>query len=212
MVGVAQAMKKQKRKKKAVPLRERSPQQKMDWIMSTFGNRMNALINEAIGLVENRAHIEDRAQRMVQLVNELVRPAATASACKRGCSHCCYQAVTISAWDAARMAHASGMKLADPEGMNALTNFDETRAEQKRWSGKPCPFLKGNECSVYDVRPFPCRWHFNLGDDPAVCDTINNPGHKVPMFNCEPVVLSVAVMFANAGVKWADIRDFFPTT
>jgi Fe-S-cluster containining protein len=185
----------------------KTPQQKVDWINSQFGTRFNKLLNEAAALAESPDPINSKARRLVEIHDYIADKLAPHSACKRGCSYCCNQSVAISAWEAARIGRASGRTPANVVGFSASTDFSAIPREH---SGTPCPFLKGGECSVYDVRPLACRIHFNMGDDPEQCDIINSPGAKVPYFHSKPLLFATAAMFINADVKYADVRAFFP--
>ncbi len=97
-------------------------------------------------------------------------------ACKRGCSSCCTQNVTITAVEgeailryilAEDMARWLAEKLSSPQNHRApkMTTNDFAAACLKGrdvdhdtpHNASVCPFLEKNLCSIYPVRPFNCR-------------------------------------------------------
>jgi uncharacterized protein len=180
-----------------------TPQEKIDRLNSTLP--IQRLIVEAINLVESPAPFEGRAARLLEIVKEIAAPVAPLAICRRGCSHCCYQAVSITSQEAKRIAHATG------RAMQNRPRTESAKAMRKRYSGKPCPFLTDGDCTIYETRPMACRLHFNMGDDPSVCDIINRPGARVTLFNVDPLNFVIAALHHNAGSIIADIREFFPS-
>lgn len=79
--------------------------------------------------------------------------------CRAGCSFCCYQNVDVTIPEAILVALQLGNE-ADPRRdavlatANALRDVDD---DARIATGKPCPLLVDNRCSVYDVRPITCR-------------------------------------------------------
>ncbi len=80
--------------------------------------------------------------------------------CKRGCSHCCTIPVAITNFEAQLLASHT-RRTADYSEETCLTPSENAEA--------PCVFLKNNECSVYEVRPFVCR-AFGSFEDPKYCE------------------------------------------
>src|SRR5688572_2304374 len=85
-------------------------------------------------------------------------------ACKKGCSWCCYQRVSVNAPEAIRIIAYLRSKL-DPGQFEAVA--DRIRAAAARTRGLsreerfhpsyPCPLLSDGACSVHEVRPMVCR-------------------------------------------------------
>lgn len=173
-----------------------------------YGTELERLIDKAIALLEDPAPFDLRAGQMIGVIDSIGDRVATVAICRRGCSHCCRQAVTLSSWEAERIATATGRRRADPSGIEAGDDHDLMR---KKYAGIDCPFLKDGECSVYDQRPLACRSHFSLAEDPAPCDIVNHPGDTVPYFHSHALTLAQAALFYDQGEKFADIREFFPT-
>ena len=95
--------------------------------------------------------------------SEKILPAAD-RACEKGCVHCCNRIVSASypeilaiseyverEWTAEQkqeFVNRARQADIDNEAHAAIT---------KRCADTPCPFLVENECSIYPVRPMPCR-------------------------------------------------------
>ena len=93
------------------------------------------------------------------------RTAGQTIACARGCSWCCHQLIVVTNRDdGIAMLQTARNRLSEAEYRDVVSNLREqvTRignmshedAESRRWT---CPFLRGGECSIYDVRPIACR-------------------------------------------------------
>lgn len=79
--------------------------------------------------------------------------------CRAGCSFCCYQNVDVTIPEAILVALQLGNE-ADPRRDAVLATADALRDvddDARIATGKPCPLLVDNRCSVYDVRPITCR-------------------------------------------------------
>lgn len=101
--------------------------------------------------------------------------------CMKGCAHCCYQLSTISV--------AEGTVIA--ERVLAMDDWQDVLGKLRRAavlhqhggpskeahiaSLQPCAFLQGKLCSIYDVRPGCCRFHFVVSD-PKNCSPVLRPG------------------------------------
>lgn len=87
-----------------------------------------------------------------------IRANAPRLGCKSGCAWCCYQNVEVTIPEAILIAAHIGAD--DPrrakiaEAAATLSGLDH--GERAR-TGKPCPLLVDNRCSVYDDRPLMCR-------------------------------------------------------
>lgn len=123
------------------------------------------------------------------------------SACTHGCSYCCNIAATLTSTEAELIGKHVGRK------PKVMTERVDVLANQKKYSGVPCPFLKKGRCSIYEVRPLACRVHFNLADTPELCDTTTVA--EIPMIDNRAIDAVLFRAFRNDA--WADIRDFFPT-
>jgi Fe-S-cluster containining protein len=154
-----------------------------------------------------------RQQRVVWLQrwgSAWVAPLASQAACRRGCSHCCHIPVALTSAEAALIGASSGRPVATPTGLTCgdldLPKVAAWEARQRRFVGLPCPFLQGDECGIYDRRPFSCRVHVSLDDDDLLCRLV--PGHA-PYADTRQV--QAIFMAAQRGETMADIREFFPS-
>lgn len=94
-------------------------------------------------------------------------------ACKAGCDYCCHYHVQVSAAEAFALAEHVG-RMPDA-AQAALRNRLEATLKRVSLLSKaeyettniPCAFLQDGRCSVYAVRPSPCRGHHAL--DVAPC-------------------------------------------
>jgi hypothetical protein len=104
-----------------------------------------------------------------------------APACHSGCSHCCYQAVGVSAPEVfAIYDHLRRTRTPDELDSVVLRireADDKTRGmtlAERLSPDLPCPFLEKERCSIYEVRPLACRGTNSL--DATVCErTLRDP-------------------------------------
>ena len=144
---------------------------------------------------------------VTDLANRVQQAVKKHCACKPGCSHCCKQALVISSAEAVRLFKATERRMVMPTMMDPEKLTDM----RKQYSGQPCPFLntENDRCTVYEDRPTACRLHFNIGDDPSVCDIQGRPGAEVPNIDFTPL-LSLSVGVLGPLQIYNDIREFFP--
>jgi Putative zinc- or iron-chelating domain len=84
-------------------------------------------------------------------------------ACQAGCSSCCHQHVDVSASEACLIALYLRTQKRKPPDLDRAAAMISGLSHTKRWArGIACPFLLDRKCSVYDVRPEPCRSHLSL--------------------------------------------------
>ena len=89
-------------------------------------------------------------------------PPPRVPACGKGCSFCCR--IYVSASPPEVFALARAMRALPPERFAPLRERIRAAASAvpQHWSGnhqllQPCPLLEDNACSLYAVRPDPCR-------------------------------------------------------
>lgn len=79
--------------------------------------------------------------------------------CRAGCSFCCHQNVDVTIPEAILVALQLGNE-ADPRRpaiLEAADAFRDIDDDARIATGKPCPLLVDNRCSVYHARPITCR-------------------------------------------------------
>jgi len=139
-------------------------------------------------------------------------------ACKRGCSLCCTQNVTMTTLEGRRIIQFLSLK--DQEALLSLacgapysqwyrptmTTNDfaffclkgkAVPEEPNHDSGLPCRFLSKNQCVVYDARPFGCRCFFSM----QACKT-------EAMAVVEPFLVTVNTVFLQF-IEHIDSGGFF---
>ena len=131
-------------------------------IKALHQKRINAMLKSPRSMT---AKIEAVWQAVDELA-EVIKPYA---ACKRGCSHCCYQSVLISAPEAELIGKRIGVK---PRRFEGVRERDDIESGYHN----PCPFLKDDACSIYAHRPLPCRKQFNLDRDALLCELVGLDG------------------------------------
>lgn len=127
------------------------------------------------------------------------------AACARGCGHCCHVHVPITGFEAQFIADSTGVQ---PVALRKSIPHD-----RMEFSGKtPCPFLKNDECSIYECRPLTCRMHLNFDIDNFWClhENWNKSEAAIPRPNITPLMEAYHLLAGNSNPVVADIRDFFP--
>lgn len=184
-----------------------TPEERADSVQEKHGARFRQLMTESMRLLDLPRNLDWRAKRMLEITDEIAAMATPVSPCKKSCSHCCYQAIVISSWEAAQIAKATGKKIVAIKGYNP-ENYSRKQMVEK-YANTACPFLVDSECTIYSVRPFICRTHISVADDSFPCDIKNNPGAKVPYFNLSDLNMIQGYLFIGANCKFGDIREFF---
>ena len=101
--------------------------------------------------------------------------------CEKGCSYCCHQFIGIFSFEkhyikeavkklpphTKEQVHANYLKLKEHFLKHAPDRKEISFPEAAECWGKllaadyvACPLLVDNLCSIYEFRPFQCRWHF----------------------------------------------------
>jgi len=92
--------------------------------------------------------------------------------------HCCNQLVAVSLLEAisvVRWCDANGLgewiRGKRPEIESEHRELVDPKMDCNRWylMKRPCVFLGGGSCMVYDARPYPCRTHLAVSE-PEECD------------------------------------------
>jgi Fe-S-cluster containining protein len=135
-------------------------------VIATDKTSREKKFNRFVGFLD-RASIVKATTILYRLFDEyLAEEIAPISTCKRGCSHCCNVSVTVTSPEVVYIQHHMGIKTISMKD-------EEIRKDYKT----PCPFLKQNECSIYEYRPAVCR-AFTSVDDPKLCEG-NNQSHNL---------------------------------
>ncbi len=186
------------------------PYSKVRQVEAKHQHDIDMLAAELRSVLRSKRSAEWKYEQSVRLLDELVAYYAPVSPCKRGCAFCCHQAVSIFKIEAERIAKYSKRQMQKPPGFDFLTYTRNEHSKYiEKYEGKACPFLRNNECSVYEVRPLACRGHLSLDNDALNCDTVNRPGAKVPYLRTHPWIQNIGVSIDALGQTVGDIREFF---
>ena len=102
-------------------------------------------------------------------VNKSINDITEKIICKKGCSYCCYQNVSTSIGEALLLIHHC-------KDRKIKINWKQVREQNKDWDklsfkDMKCPFLAGDECSVYEARPLVCRMYLSVDGTAEKCNT-----------------------------------------
>lgn len=138
----------------------------------------------------------DKLKQIYILLDDLYSFLRKYVPCKMGCSYCCHIEVSISSLEAAYIQKQTNRKLAPN---NQATEF----------FGTPCPFLDNSNCSIYLDRPFVCRRHHALFDDPKWCSLDLCSKYKFPQVRFTEIERSYQYIIKASGSSLFDIRQLF---
>ena len=139
----------------------------------------------------------EKLEKLYTFMDELYSFVAQFTPCKKGCSLCCYNEVSVSLLEAQYIEKHTGIK----QNINLAI---------KDFPGIPCPFLTDGACSIYEHRPFVCRRHVALFDNPKWCQYDLPVQYVFPHIRFSPVEESYAFIIVSSGItSTCDIRQAF---
>lgn len=135
---------------------------------------------------------------LYEFMAELYRPLAPLTPCKKGCASCCYYSVSVCDVEIDIIERGTGR--------NRIKKLPPTEA----FHGKPCPFLRKGECSIYDYRPFVCRRHLSLTKTPYWChpDRANEAEFQQLRFSEAELVFKL-ILAEGTPERPVDMRQVF---
>ena len=136
-----------------------------------------------------------KLQAITSKISEMVSPK---TACRNGCSYCCYQAVSISEIEAKAISKFIGKEYTKPNYSNVYEN-------RNKYRGVACPFLKNGKCGVYEQRPLICRTHINLSQFSEICK-VGSDEMLVPYLDTTALDQPIIKVCG----EFNDIRHWFP--
>jgi Fe-S-cluster containining protein len=164
------------------------------------------LLDQASRIESENASFKVKYRKMRDIADQIADGIAPSSACRRGCAHCCYIAVTISAAEAEIISYHTQNEMTG-RGVSPLDSMDVDY--QSMYRGVPCPFLQGNECSIYEHRPIACRIHFSLADNAFFCDLTKAKSAESAVPNIDLRTFFMALVAITWRSNVGDIREFF---
>jgi len=125
-----------------------------------------------------------------------------AVSCKKGCSICCEQYVSVSKDEATVLLAklTESQTWIDFKKAKSQSNHDTDSWVKQDKETRTCMFLKDNACSIYEQRPAACRTYF-VYSDPKLCDPANPDSVTV---ECPPML---AATTKQAGLWTAQNRE-----
>ncbi|MBD5802360.1 Flagellin N-methylase [Azoarcus sp. Aa7] len=169
-----------------------------------------ALIDQVIRIRYDSGSYEGKKLKFIRLADRFHKAVAPHTACRSRCSACCHLPTMLYACEASALANASGRTMATLPPREPSLSL----AAAKQYFGKPCPFLKQDRCSVYEVRPVICRLHHSLNAGPEACNTSLPPEQRrVASYDVDLVEGPYhAFVREEAPLEpWGCIHEFFPT-
>lgn len=139
----------------------------------------------------------EKLERLYSFMDDLYAFISRFIPCRKGCNHCCHIAVSISSLEAEYIGSTLGIR--------QTPNLD-----RKDFFGTPCPFLKEGVCSIYKYRPFVCRRHVALVDDPKWCQLELCNKYIFPNIRSTEIEKSYHFIVKGSGASTLyDIRQLF---
>jgi len=159
--------------------------------------------HRAIKLGRAQVRRTPRATKRVMWLQSAVETLATVykatAACRKGCNHCCFIPVKVSATEARALERAVG-RVPAPVDTHRPVHIEAYES--------PCPFLQDGSCSVYTHRPVVCRAHLNLDVDDLLCRLVSGQAVPVPYLDTRLFALA-SIQIEPEERACADLRQWF---
>ncbi len=183
-------------------------------ITAAFPSTLQVSLNKKLAAIfHDNATLKSKIKRLQALTTEARQPIASCVPCKKGCSACCYIQVELSQAEAELIGEA-----VHRAPVQFSPGHHTTGNELLGRPDTPCPFLKEDACSIYDVRPIVCR-NFVIADiDNLLCSFENmalaaakdSRAVLVPQLQAGPIFAAYRHLNTAKKQPLADIRQFFP--
>jgi Fe-S-cluster containining protein len=181
---------------------------------------LDRLIRQAKSIAMNpRMSFQDKADTIMTIAENISLAITPHTPCVKGCSHCCYMAVEVSAFEADMIGRYLGRRKAT-DGWHLSIDMDLKQAKQaqdesvRKYTGVRCTLLGDDgKCTVYPVRPIACRTHHNMAPDETNCVIVVKPGEELPTtphINLNEFLFYQAAVMVQGKTAYADIREWFP--
>lgn len=142
-----------------------------------------------------------KLEMLYELMDKLGGVMQKYTPCRKGCSACCHYPVSVSEIEVQYIEkHAKRRRNRYQVGH---TDF---------W-GRPCPFLSGGMCSIYNARPFVCRRHHALTPTAYWCQTERSKEQVFPLIRFTGIEGAFESIRRESGpLEFNDIRQVFGST
>lgn len=143
---------------------------------------------------KSKINVTKKLVNLYEFMEEIASSFSHLIPCKKGCSYCCEIRVDVSKVE---------LSLIKSKARKAYNN-----ATKDLVIGEPCPFLKDNSCSIYDVRPFLCRRHQVFTPTNELCVNNDELGQELLSFS-EVERSYIHILSESDSEKPKDIREYF---
>jgi uncharacterized protein len=199
-----------------------------DKLLRELAPRLDPVFHKAVNVASRGGSKGQQYNGLLAVIKEATTLLAPYVPCKKGCGHCCAMAVTVTEYEAKRIAAHIG-KAYEPQ-KDALAEMtaqikacgrdadvDEVarewqKQEVTRWTRVPCVFRDEDmSCSIYPVRPIACRTYHTVAptNEPCQLGMAGVRLKEVPMVDLQVFHLA-QVIISGAEEAFADIRMWFP--
>jgi uncharacterized protein len=135
---------------------------------------------------------------LYSFMDEVLKFTSQFMSCKNGCSACCHYKINLSPIEVEYIEK------------NTLIHRSINIAPGRNFHGEPCPFLKNNSCSIYEVRPFVCRKHHAFTSDAYWCEPTRSNNVQFPLIKFTNIDEAFEVIKSEGKAEILfDIRQFF---
>lgn len=167
------------------------------------GTLNDLLVEKPRAIAASNLPVEEKYARLFNLADHVLELLGPSLPCSKGCDACCNMSVVITVEEAQTIADYLHIEISQPPPLSLQQDYVD------KYSGCTCPFLKNHECTVYEVRPLPCRTHMNISKYTEICNVIKYPGCDTPAVDMRGLWLAAALA-GGIDAVYGDIREFFP--
>jgi len=170
----------------------------------------DALVAAADRIANKHASFRSRWRLLIALADKFNAALGELATCRFRCAYCCSLRTLIYRHEAVLLTRASGREYVELP----FRPQQKVLAEIETLPFRPCPFLAGGRCSVYEKRPMICRLHNSFNDNPLDCD-LNAPRvSRKGIVTYDPDLIETAyhalIRDHSPQEPWGTIDQFFP--
>jgi hypothetical protein len=142
-----------------------------------------------------------KLHRLYEAMDSMIIHLNKFSACKSGCSNCCYYPVTISDIEISFIEKREKIR----------RNLSPSKNPEDAHRGVACVFLDDGKCSIYSSRPFACRNLLSMAQSSKICDPKYAFDYEMPIlqFGGFKQAFDLIRFEAGCGDEPYDIREAF---
>lgn len=163
-------------------------------------------------LFNENSSTKNKMRKFFRLVDEYIGHVSQFFPCKNQCDYCCHYTVQLTSVEAAIIAESTGISAKSLHKRQILPNI-KTFGQHT-----PCPFLKNHSCSIYESRPFFCRYRLVVHPDNIICRfenfelfQKNDPRYSDEIKFSDSIFSISYIQLCGESAQFGDIRQFFPS-